>query len=235
MAGFLSKIGSFLGIGGKNTGGSKDASRDFDKYKTEITKLTEEYRDRLRRSGENPILQSLLGARSRSNALVNSFEASGRASLGRLREGLLDNARSASTLARVASVDGARIAGAGRGGLAFGGGAGALAARAGQSSALERSALLNNAMLNAEQQTLGFEQALFSGRLNAENLGMQGDLQGAQLIEMLRDRQDRLNLSELQAITGLAGGLSNTGLAGDSRSADRRFSLISSLLSSGGG
>jgi hypothetical protein len=243
--GILGSVKSFLGIGESGSGGSKDAYQEFLKYSTEIGAYADRYRSRLADEGVNPLVNQL----GRSyNGLDAAIAQAGAGSASRLRQmganipTMLRSSALANTAgAQRSALMGARMAGGGRGGLAFGGGAGALAARAGQEASVMQSSALADSLLGgvqarmgAESQAFGVENATMAQRLGLAQAKEGATAQQAQLIEQFRSRQDAMDMAQVQGMFGLGGSALYAGLGGDQQRQGRKTGLAGALLGMGG-
>jgi hypothetical protein len=229
--GFFDNIGSFFGIGGKNTGGRKDASADYRKYSDELNNLISGYREGLANNKLNDFYSPLVGSideiKRRSKGIADSL----RNRSGTLAARLQGAAEQGLATARVDAANLARIASGGRGGLAFGGGAGALATRAASGTGANVASTMANVLLQNEQITN--QNDLAAAQLELSGLGQATELQ-RYLYQQGIDREDRLNMAQLQALAGLSGQALGAGLQGEALTANRRFGFVSSFRLGGG-
>ena len=238
-------LDSLTGTGSSGSGGTRDAFEQYQKYIGDINPVIQRYISQINADGLNPYANQLTDSfNGISGAISNAASGANRVrGLAAALPGQLRNSALASTSgAQQAAVNAARVASAGRGGLAFGGGAGAIAARAAQGAATQQGAALAQAMSGATQLQIGAEQAATGIQQNAvqQQLGLAGALsqaraQQAGLEEARRGRVDALMMADLQGRQGLAGSALYAGLIGNSQRQGRKSQLLSGLLFGGGG
>lgn len=230
MANFFSKVGSFLGIGSKGSGGTRDSYAQFEKYSKAIGDKVTGYRNELRAAATNPALAELDSLQAAISGASAGSAASIRARGAALPGAIKRSALASTNGARLNAAELARTVGGGRGGLAFGGGAGAIAARAGGQAASVQADALTQALMQGEQ--LGLEAEGMASGIEQQGYAMSNELisRRAMLREQDTQRLDQIRMAELQAIAGLGGASMTTGLQNDTARQARKTGLVNTFF-----
>lgn len=211
-----------------DAGGTAAAAREWEYYTRTIGAEVERRMAEISNEGINPYITQLDAQRAQLGGLQGAIDQAA-AGANRLRSyadalpGQLRNSALASTQgASVASANAARLAGSGRGGMAFGGGASALAARGAQQASVQQGAALANAMLGAtqarmqaEQAATGIEQGAVQQTMGLRNMIAQNTMAAAGLQEQFTNRLDSFRLADIQMRSSLANSALAGGLQGD--------------------
>lgn len=235
-------VGGIMGQGG--SGGAVDAGKAFQGIRGGGGLFGPYGTDTLFQQALDRIVREGLQGNPFSAGISDPFSAAGQgnlagvdANIGRLnqlaggiRGDVMGSALASTRGSQIQALQAARMAGGGRGGLAFGGGASALAARAGQQAGTQQSAALAQALLSGSQLQgallgsagqLGLGAA--QGRLGIAQGLSQANAARAQLHERPGARLDEFQLAQLQNIYGLGSSLFGQGLVGN---AQRRAGIV---------